>query len=65
MVDGVCYLHIVYRMTYSSSGNQTFIVAIKTTVYFIRFFNGEATKFVSNIYALTNMTLRTTTPSAP
>ena len=45
--------------------NQTFIVAIKTMVYFIGFFSGEASKSLSNTYALTNLTPRTTTPSAP
>ena len=42
----------------------TFIVAIKTMVYFIGFFSGEASKFLSNTYALTNLTPRTTTPLA-
>ena len=34
-------------------------------VYFMRFFSGKASKFVNSIYALTNLTPRTTTPSAP
>ena len=52
-------------MTLAQQVNETFIVAIKTMVYFIRFFSGKASKFVNNIYTLTNFTPRTTTSSAP
>ena len=34
-------------------------------VCFTSFFNGKAGKFISNIYALTNLTHGITTPSAP
>ena len=52
-------------MSYSATVNQTFIVAIKTMVHLIGFYNGEAREFVSNIYVLADLTLRITTPSVP
>ena len=64
MVGGATYILFTAWLT-AQQVNQTFIVAIKTMVYFIGFFSGEASKFLSNTYALTNLTSRTTTPSAP
>ena len=64
MVGGVTYILFNAWLT-AQQVNQTFIVALKTMVYFIRFFSGKASKFVSNIYALRNLIPRTTTPSAP
>ena len=64
MVGGVTYILFTAWLT-AQQVNQTFIVAIKTMVYFIGFFSGEASKFLSNTYALTDLTPRTTAPSAP
>ena len=55
MVGGVTYILFTAWLT-AQQVNQTFIVAIKAMFYFIRFFSGEASKFVSNIYALANLT---------
>ena len=63
-VGGVTYILFIAWPT-AQQVNQAFIVAIKTKVYFIRFFSSQASKFLSNTYALTNVTPRTTTPSAP
>ena len=62
MVGGVTYILFTAWLT-AQQVNQTFIVAIKTMVYFIQFFGGEASKFVSNIDALTNLSPRTITLS--
>ena len=59
MVGGVTYVLFTTWLT-GQQVNQTFNVASKT----MTFFSGEASKFVSNTYALTNLTPRTTTPSA-
>ena len=64
IVGGVTFILFTAWLT-AQQVNQTFTIAVKTKVYFIRFFNGKACKFDSNIYALTNLTPRTTTPSAP
>ena len=64
MVGGVTSILFTAWLTVQPV-NQTFVVAIKTMVYFIRLFSGKASKFVSNIYAVRNFTPRTTTPSAP
>ena len=64
MVGGVTHILFTTWLT-AQQVNQTFIVAIKTMVCFIGFFSGEANKFLSNTYALTNLTPRTTTPSEP
>ena len=50
-------------MTYSSNGESN--ISRCSQNYFIRLFSGKASKFVNNIYALTNFTPRNTTPSAP
>ena len=63
MVGGVIYILFTTRLT-AQQVNQTCIVAIKTMVI-IRCFSGEASKFVSNTYAFTKLTPRTTTNSAP
>ena len=60
----VCYLHIVYRLTYSSTGKSN-IYRCNQNYGLQVFFSGEASKFLSKTYALTNLTPRTTTPSAP
>ena len=64
MVGGDTFILFTAWLT-AQQVNQTFIIAIKTMVYFICFFNGKASKLVNNIYALTDFTPRTTTPSAP
>ena len=64
MVGSVTYILFTTRLT-AQQVNQTFIIAIKTIVYSIRFFNGEASEFVSNIYPLANVTPTTATPSTP
>ena len=64
MVSGVTYILFTTWLT-AQQVNQTFIVVIKTMVYFLSFFSGEASKFLSNTYALTNLTPRTTTPLVP
>ena len=64
IVGGVTYILFTALLT-AQQINQTFIVAIKTMVYCIRIFSGEANEFGSNTYALTNLTPRTTTPLAP
>ena len=64
IVGGVTYILFTALLT-AQQINQTFIVAVKTMVYFIRIFSGEANEFGSNTYALTNLTPRTTTPLAP
>ena len=63
MTGGVTYILFTTWLT-APQVNQTFIVAIKTMVYFIGIFSSEASKFFSNTYALTNLTPRTTTPLA-
>ena len=63
MVGGVTYMLFTACLA-AQQVNQTFTIAFKTMVYFV-FLSGEASKFVSNTYALTNVTPRTTTPSAP
>ena len=63
MVGGVTYMLFTACLA-AQQVNQTFTIAFKTIVYFV-FLSGEASKFVSNTYALTNVTPRTTTPSAP
>ena len=63
MVGGVTYALLTTWLT-AQQVNQTFIVAIKTMVYFVGFFSCKASKFLINTYALTNLTPRTTTPSA-
>ena len=63
MVIGVTYILFTAWLT-AHKVNETFIVAIKTMVYFIGYFSSEARKFLSNTYALTNLTHGTTTPSA-
>ena len=65
MVGDVTYILFTAWVT-AQQANQTFIVAIKTIVYFIRFVvSDEASTFLGNTYALTNLTPRTTIPSAP
>ena len=59
MVGGVTYILFTAGLT-AQQINQTFIVAIKAMVYFICFSSGEASKFHSNTYAVTNLTPRTT-----
>ena len=57
MVSGITYiLSSIYLA--SQNVNQTFIVAIKTMVYFINILSGEARELISNIYALTNLISR-------
>ena len=63
MVGGVTYMLFTACLA-AQQVNQTFTIAFKTMVYFV-FLSGEASKFVSNTYALTNVTPRTTTPSVP
>ena len=63
MVIGVTYILFTAWLT-AQEVNQTFIVSIKTIVYFIGYFSSGGSKFLSNTYALTNLTPRTTTPSA-
>ena len=53
-----CYLHVVYCMTYSSTGISNVYRCNQNYVYFIRFFSSEASKNVSNIYALKDLTPR-------
>ena len=63
MVGGVTYILFTAWVT-AQQVNQTFIGAIKTLIYFIGFFSGEASKFLCNTHALSIFTPRTTTPSA-
>ena len=55
MVGGVTFVFFTTCFT-AQRANQTFIVAIKTMVYFTGIFSGEASEFISNIYTLTNLT---------
>ena len=64
MVGGVTYI-LFTACFIAQEVNQTFILAIKTMIYFKSFFSGEASEFVSNIYALRNLTPRITTPMTP
>ena len=64
MVGGITYILFIAYLT-AQQVNQSFIVEIKTTVCLISFFSSEATEFISNINAFTNLTPRITTPSAP
>ena len=64
MVGGVTYI-LFTACVIAQEVNQTFILAIKTMIYFKSFFSGEASEFVSNIYALRNLTPRITTPITP
>ena len=64
MVGRVTYILFTARLT-AQQIIPTFIFAIKVMLYFIRFFSGEASEFVSNIFALANLTPRTATPSGP
>ena len=52
MIGSVTYVLFTARLT-ALKVNQTFIVSVKTMVYFIGFFSSEASKFLSNTYALT------------
>lgn len=64
MVSNVTYILFTTSRTVQQV-NQKFIVAIKTMAFVVRIFSGEANKFVSNMYTLTNLTPRTITPLAP
>ena len=55
MVVGITYILPTACFT-AHQANQTFIIAIKTMVYFISSFSGEVSEIGSNIYALTNLT---------
>ena len=57
MVSGINYILFTTYLA-SQHVNQTFIVAIKTMVYFINILSGEARELISNIYALTNLISR-------
>ena len=65
MADGITYILFTAYLT-AQQVNQTFIVAIKTMVYFINFFlSGESREFVSNICAFTKFTPWISIPLAP
>ena len=63
MVGGVTYI-LFTAMTYSSTGKSNIYHCNQNYGLFF-FFGGEASKFLSSTYALTNLTPKTTTPSAP
>ena len=55
LVDSITYI-LFSLFLIAEQVNQTFIVTIKTMVYFISYFSGEASEFISNISVLTNLT---------
>ena len=63
MVSGVP----TYRLPHDLQLNrQTKHLSLQSKLWFILcFLSGEASKFLSNTYALTNLTPKTTTPLAP